>query len=30
VVGSGFEFHEQGEFKLKGIPGEWQLYTVQQ
>jgi class 3 adenylate cyclase len=29
VVGSGFEFSEQGEFSLKGIPGEWRLFTVQ-
>ena len=29
VVGSGFEFSEQGDFSLKGIPGEWRLFTVQ-
>ena len=29
VVGSGFEFLDQGEFSLKGIPGEWRLYSVQ-
>ena len=30
VVGSGFEFSERGAFSLKGIPGEWNLFTVQQ
>jgi class 3 adenylate cyclase len=29
VAGSGFEFSEQGDFNLKGIPGQWRLYTVQ-
>ena len=29
VVGSGFEFSERGAFSLKGIPGEWNLFTVQ-
>ncbi|MBE3066738.1 MAG: adenylate/guanylate cyclase domain-containing protein [Chloroflexi bacterium] len=29
VVGSGFEFSERGDFSLKGIPGEWRLFTVQ-
>ena len=29
VVGSGFEFSERGAFSLKGIPGEWRLFTVQ-
>ena len=28
VVGSGFEFVEQGEFELKGVPGTWNLYLV--
>lgn len=29
VVGSGFEFNDRGIFKLKGVPGEWNLYTVE-
>ena len=29
VAGSGLEFHDRGEHKLKGIPGEWTLYAVQ-
>jgi class 3 adenylate cyclase len=29
VAGSGFEFSERGVFSLKGIPGEWRLFTVQ-
>lgn len=29
VVGSGFEFSEQGIYDLKGIPGEWLLFTVE-
>ena len=28
VVGSGFEFNDRGVFSLKGIPGEWRLFTV--
>jgi len=28
VVGSGFEFNERGVYSLKGIPGEWQLFSV--
>jgi class 3 adenylate cyclase len=30
VVGSGFEFRDQGEFALKGVPGEWRLFSVQE
>ena len=29
AAGSGFEFSEQGDFNLKGIPGQWRLYAVQ-
>lgn len=29
VVGSGFEFSERGVYSLKGIPGEWRLFTVE-
>jgi class 3 adenylate cyclase len=29
VAGSGFEFNDQGDFTLKGIPGEWRLFRVQ-
>jgi class 3 adenylate cyclase len=29
VVGSGFEFKEQGEHQLKGVPGTWRLFSVE-
>lgn len=29
VAGSGFEFNEQGVYTLKGITGEWRLFTVE-
>jgi class 3 adenylate cyclase len=28
VAGSGIEFQEQGLHELKGVPGEWRLYTA--
>lgn len=28
VVGSGISFSERGRHKLKGVPGEWQIYRV--
>jgi len=28
VAGSGIEFNDRGEHLLKGIPGEWRLYSV--
>jgi class 3 adenylate cyclase len=28
VVGSGIEFEERGSTELKGIPGEWRLFSV--
>ncbi len=28
VAGSGLAFHEHGTHTLKGIPGEWRLFTV--
>lgn len=28
VAGSGFTFHDRGEHELKGVPGEWRLYSV--
>ena len=28
VVGSGIEFDERGAHELKGVPGEWTLYSV--
>jgi class 3 adenylate cyclase len=28
VAGSGLEFEERGAAELKGVPGEWRLYTV--
>jgi class 3 adenylate cyclase len=30
VVGSGIEFAERGVAELKGIPGEWRLFAVEQ
>jgi class 3 adenylate cyclase/pimeloyl-ACP methyl ester carboxylesterase len=30
VAGSGLEFHERGTAELKGVPGEWRLYAVEQ
>ena len=29
VAGSGLQFVERGEHKLKGVPGEWRLFAVQ-
>lgn len=29
VAGSGIEFEDRGEKELKGVPGEWRLYAVQ-
>jgi class 3 adenylate cyclase len=28
VAGSGIEFRERGLHELKGVPGEWRLYTA--
>ncbi len=28
VVGSGIEFAERGEKELKGVPGEWRIFSV--
>ncbi len=28
VVGSGIEFDDRGAAELKGVPGEWRLYSV--
>ena len=28
VAGSGIEFDDRGEHALKGVPGEWRLYSV--
>ena len=28
VAGSGLEFEDRGEHDLKGVPGSWQLYAV--
>ena len=28
VVGSGIEFAERGSHELRGIPGEWSLFSV--
>jgi class 3 adenylate cyclase len=30
VAGSGITFADRGVFELKGIPGEWQLFAVEQ
>ena len=29
VVGSGFKFTERGTYGLKGVPGEWSLFSVE-
>ena len=29
VTGSGLRFIDRGKFNLKGIPGEWNLFTVE-
>ena len=29
VVGSGFKFTETGTYSLKGVPGEWGLFSVE-
>jgi class 3 adenylate cyclase len=29
VVGSGFNFTDKGSFGLKGVPGEWSLFSVE-
>jgi hypothetical protein len=28
VAGSGIQFEDRGANELKGIPGEWRLYSV--
>jgi class 3 adenylate cyclase len=28
VVGSGIEFKDRGLHELKGVPGQWRLYSV--
>jgi class 3 adenylate cyclase len=28
VAGSGIELEDRGEHELKGIPGDWQLFSV--
>ena len=30
VAGSGIAFADRGEAELKGVPGEWRLYAVNQ
>jgi class 3 adenylate cyclase len=30
VAGSGLEFMDRGVHELKGIPGEWRLFAVDQ
>jgi class 3 adenylate cyclase len=30
VAGSGLRFAERGTFGLKGVPGEWRLYALEQ
>ena len=29
VFGSGIEFHDRGEYALKGVPGSWKLFAVE-
>jgi class 3 adenylate cyclase len=28
VAGSGIDFADRGEHRLKGVPGVWQVYAV--
>jgi class 3 adenylate cyclase len=28
MVGAGIEFNDQGEHRLKGVPGSWRLHAV--
>ena len=28
VIGSGLEFEDRGAHALKGVPGEWRLFSV--
>jgi class 3 adenylate cyclase len=28
VAGSGIQFEMKGNFKLKGVPGEWNIFKV--
>jgi hypothetical protein len=28
VSGSGIDFHDHGVHQLKGVPGEWRLFTA--
>ena len=28
VAGSGLQFRDQGQHELKGLPGTWQIYAV--
>jgi class 3 adenylate cyclase len=28
VVGSGINFEDRGEHELRGVPGEWRLWSV--
>ena len=30
VAGSGLQFADRGTQTLKGVPGDWQIYAVQQ
>lgn len=30
VIGSGIEFGELGARRLKGVPGEWEIFAVQE
>ena len=28
VIGSGFEFKDEGSYELKGVPGQWRLFSL--
>jgi len=28
IAGCGISLHDQGSLELKGVPGEWRLYSV--
>jgi class 3 adenylate cyclase len=29
VAGSGLQFNERGAAELKGVPGEWRLFSIE-
>jgi hypothetical protein len=29
MVGAGIQFHAEGDYDLKGVPGTWRLFSVE-